>query len=114
MPSASGPVQQFSPNPFSHPFVRYVRRGEVLIPVESAVYNVETGGRVLCWPVDAKEMVATGGWSFDPVEPKRAAIADKAEEALPSEPIDADSPATESAPASTFKRGPGRPRKAAS
>ena len=107
--------QSLAPNPFSHPFVRYARRGDALVPVESVVYNVNTGERKLCWPIDGKEMVATGGWSFEPVEPKASVPVPAPVAAFVAE---ADSepnpPATESAiPAPEFKRGPGRPRKAA-
>lgn len=52
---------------FGHPFVRFIpgKDGRPGTWVESVVYNKETGKRVLCWPVDARELVASGEWSYD-------------------------------------------------
>ncbi|GMU66516.1 MAG: hypothetical protein AMXMBFR36_27900 [Acidobacteriota bacterium] len=36
--------------------------------VESAVYDVATGERLVRFPVDAREMVASGAYSLDPPE----------------------------------------------
>ena len=105
-------------NPFDHPYVRIERVGaDRERYVESVVYNVKTGEAVRCWPIDGREMVASGEWSWT----KPAAI-------VPiSAPASMDDPPVEEAPplpeslnpsaagsvASTFKRGPGRPRKSA-
>lgn len=98
------------PSKFSHPFIKTVTRNvngvAVLEELESAVYSVETGERRLVWPIDGKEMVKTGGWSWEPVEPKAAEP-----EAQP-ESVSVSAPVAEAfAPAPEFKRGPGRPRK---
>jgi len=87
-------------NGFPHPFVKVVG-GQY---VESVVYEIATGRRILCWPVDARELVATGEYSYDKPEPKAAAP--EVKESTPA-------PETESAPASRPKRGPGHPRKPA-
>lgn len=44
-----------------------------------ALYNVETGQRTERWPVDAREMLARGGWSLtpagqEPIEDVEAAL----------------------------------------
>lgn len=93
---------------FPHPFIKAVTRNvngvSVLEEIESVVYNVETGARKLVWPIDGKEMVATGGWSWEPVEPK--AVEPEAQS------VSVSAPEPEAfAPAPEFKRGPGRPRK---
>lgn len=105
-------------NPFSHPFVRFVRDGDGSTGhyEESAVYNAQTGHRKLCWPIDAKEMVATGGWSYtrptdDQMAAARAAAPSAGEPdlSLPSDPtLD---PEPDEVTAEPVRRGPGRPRK---
>lgn len=92
-------------NPYSHPFV-LIRDGKY---VESVVYNAETGARKLVWPIDAREMVKSGGWSFDPPAP-REATHESASEPIQGNPT---APVAEIAPAAEYKRGPGRPRKSA-
>ena len=87
-------------NPFDHPYVRIV--GDRY--VESVVYNRETGKARRCWPIDGRAMVATGGWSWEPVTiPEPEPEAEVA--AVVSEP------APTIQPNAAFKRGPGRPRK---
>ena len=96
-------------NPYGHPFVRFVKRGDAGFYVESCVYNVKTGERRLCWPVDAKEMVATGGWSFEPVTPASS----EPEMFNPPAPEPEPAMAGEPGGATEYRRGPGRPRKTA-
>lgn len=103
-------------NPFSHPFVRFVPDEGTGHYIESAVYNVQTGQRKLCWPVDGKEMVATGGWSWErPTAEQIAAANAKPEvmEEVPDAPISDRSlaPADHELAAEPIRRGPGRPRK---
>lgn len=85
---------------FLHPFVKVVNGVEV----ESVVYEKSTGRRCLKWPIDAKELVATGEYSFDPptveAEPD-AIVVDPIEEPV----------AHPDTPQSEPRRGPGRPRK---
>lgn len=38
--------------------------------VESAVYDKATGEKLIRFPVDAREMVASGAYSYDPPEPE--------------------------------------------
>lgn len=55
------------PDVFGHPYVRFVGRGDTGGRwVESCVYNIETGEKHLCWPVDARELVKSGEYSYDP------------------------------------------------
>lgn len=53
--------------------------------VKPTVYNVKTGEAVKVDSVDAKEYVASGGWSYEPPEEnpkvKKAAAKPKAEKA---------------------------------
>lgn len=58
------------PDGFGHQFVRFVR-GKNDGPgrwVESCVFNRTTGEKHLCWPVDARELVASGEYQYDPVD----------------------------------------------
>lgn len=89
-------------NPFNHPFVRIV--GERY--VESVVYNKETGEAHRCWPIDGREMVASGFWSWEPVTLPEPAP----EPAVEAAPVESE-PAPTIQPNAEPKRGPGRPRK---
>jgi len=78
--------------------------------VESVVYEIATGSRILCWPVDARELVATGEYSYEKPEPRSAAPEEAPERDAAPEPSDS---AGEPVKAPAVKRGPGRPRKSA-
>lgn len=89
-----------------HPFVKWNEKTRSY--EDSVVYNKATGERVLCWPVDARELVSSGEYDYlppgakpDEPAPVAAATTDNA-----SEP-----PAAAPAEASPIKRRPGRPRK---
>lgn len=83
-------------NTFGHPMVKVVG-GQY---VESAVYDKATGARLLRFPIDAKEMVASGAYSYEPVT-----VAPEASEPEADAPVEPDNDPP--------RRGPGRPRKAA-
>lgn len=80
-------------NPFPHPMVKVSGNAYV----ESVVYEKASGKRILCFPVDGKEMVEAGGYSFDPPVTKVDTPAAEPESNEVAEPV---------------KRAPGRPRKA--
>lgn len=50
-------------------------------PVQTrvAVYDARTGEMVMRHMVDAREMVARGGWAFEPPKTKRSARGEKAD-----------------------------------
>lgn len=83
-------------NTFPHPMVKFTGGRYV----ESVVYDAKTGERFLRFPVDAREMVKSGAFSYEPPQPAQV-----------SEPeVEAADETPENDPP---RRGPGRPRKAA-
>jgi len=84
---------------------------------ESAVYRVSTGERVPCYPIDGREMVASGEYSYTaPTEEQMAAAQEgEAADAEDPEPVQIVAqplpPAAPPAQASTAKKGPRAKRK---
>lgn len=70
------------------------------------LYDRISGQRIERWPVDARELLATGGYTTDPN--MTALVADSVPVALVAEPLSPDTPEAPATPAPRARRRPSR------
>jgi hypothetical protein len=100
----------------AHPFIKMDPVTKEF--VESAIYNQETGEKMLCWPIDAKEIMAANPGLWLPTPPPEGSFKPASESTSPEagpfvaeEPVAVEEPAAEEKDAASTPTRRGRPPK---